>query len=236
MTHLNRPSLISRLFPQENRPAGRLSSTEDLSSFTLFSAEEAPFALLSSLSSLSFQDKSIRRNNLYQVCSLPAATLRGTAEEGRRGRHSNTTRKRRICSSYSNNSQRTFNFFTMTQIDRSSSRLELYLECGGAVSLMVRWRTYLLPEASTIARQLRASSPRLLSDAVRLKGQLPTEPIRQRQVILGIEDVRAGVPKQPRSCLQSWRLLANHLHMFLQRTEGPIRRPKACSVRYSNAR
>lgn len=65
MAHPNRPSLMSRLFPHEDCPAGRLSSTEDTSSSTLFSAEKAPFG---SSSSASFQDESMRRNDLYQAC------------------------------------------------------------------------------------------------------------------------------------------------------------------------
>lgn len=77
MAHPNRPSLMSRLFPQEDRPPGRLSSTEDPSSSTLFSAEKAPFG---SSSSASFQDESIRRNNLYQACF---ASFSNTAAEHR---------------------------------------------------------------------------------------------------------------------------------------------------------
>ncbi|KAL7925964.1 hypothetical protein ACQKWADRAFT_281410 [Trichoderma austrokoningii] len=62
MAHPNRPSLMSRLFPQD-RPA-RLSTLEDSSSATLFSVEKAPFR---SSSSTSLQE-SIRRNDLYQAC------------------------------------------------------------------------------------------------------------------------------------------------------------------------
>ncbi|KAL7893011.1 hypothetical protein HDV63DRAFT_397415 [Trichoderma sp. SZMC 28014] len=65
MAHPNRPSLMSRLFPQEDHPTGRLSSSDDPSSATLFSAEKAPFG---SSSSASFQDESVRRNTLYQAC------------------------------------------------------------------------------------------------------------------------------------------------------------------------
>ncbi|UKZ65907.1 uncharacterized protein TrAtP1_007095 [Trichoderma atroviride] len=77
MAHPSRPSLMSRLFPQEDGPAGRLSSTEDPSSSTLFSAEKAPFG---SSSSASFQDESIRRNNLYQACF---ASFSNTAAQDR---------------------------------------------------------------------------------------------------------------------------------------------------------
>lgn len=64
MAHHSKPSLMSRLFPQEDRPAGQVSS-EDFSSSTLFSAERALFGS-SSLSS--FQDEAVRRNDLFQAC------------------------------------------------------------------------------------------------------------------------------------------------------------------------
>ncbi|KAK1255503.1 hypothetical protein MKX08_009498 [Trichoderma sp. CBMAI-0020] len=73
MAH-NQPSLMSRLFPQDH-PAGL--STEYLSSSTLVSAEKAPFG---SSSSASFQDESIRRNNLYRACF---ASFSNTAAEHR---------------------------------------------------------------------------------------------------------------------------------------------------------
>ncbi|PON24226.1 hypothetical protein TGAM01_v206914 [Trichoderma gamsii] len=82
MAHPNRPSLMSRLFPRDDRPAGRLSSTEDPSSSTLFSAEKAPFG---SSSSASFQDESIRRNNLYQACfaSFSSTTAQDRLQQDR---------------------------------------------------------------------------------------------------------------------------------------------------------
>ncbi|KAM0485510.1 hypothetical protein ACHAPX_001497 [Trichoderma viride] len=82
MAHPSRPSLMSRLFPQEDRPAGRLSSTEDPSSSTLFSAEKPPFG---SSSSASFQDESIRRNNLYQACfaSFSSTTAQDRLQQDR---------------------------------------------------------------------------------------------------------------------------------------------------------
>lgn len=66
MAHHSKPSLMSRLFPQEDRPTGQLPSTEDSSSSTLFSAEKVPFG---SSSSSSFQDETLRRNDLFQACS-----------------------------------------------------------------------------------------------------------------------------------------------------------------------
>ncbi|KAL6905166.1 hypothetical protein GGI43DRAFT_302450 [Trichoderma evansii] len=65
MAHHSKPSLMSRLFPQEDCPAGQLSS-EDLSSSTLFSSEKVPFG--SSSSSSSIQDEIRRRNDLFQAC------------------------------------------------------------------------------------------------------------------------------------------------------------------------
>ncbi|KAM0256591.1 hypothetical protein ACHAQJ_004878 [Trichoderma viride] len=63
MAHLNKSSLMSRLFPQEDRPAKHFSSVEDSSSSTLFSAERAPFG-----SSSSFRDENLRPNDLFQAC------------------------------------------------------------------------------------------------------------------------------------------------------------------------
>ncbi|TFB06616.1 hypothetical protein CCMA1212_001273 [Trichoderma ghanense] len=70
MAHPNQ-SLMNRLFPQEDRPAGHSSSSDDLSSSTLlgrlsspgiFSASNAP--LLSSSS----RDEQLRHNDLYRAC------------------------------------------------------------------------------------------------------------------------------------------------------------------------
>jgi hypothetical protein len=78
MAYPNRPSLMGRLFPSEDRPVDQLSFTEDPSSSTLVSAENGPFG---SSSSASFRDGSSRRNDLYQACF---ASFSNIAAEDRR--------------------------------------------------------------------------------------------------------------------------------------------------------
>ncbi|KAL6860838.1 hypothetical protein J3F83DRAFT_302614 [Trichoderma novae-zelandiae] len=72
MTHSNKPCLMNRLFPQEDPPAGKSSSSDDLSPSTLlarlsspgiFSASKAPF-----LSSSAREEQQLRPNDLYRVC------------------------------------------------------------------------------------------------------------------------------------------------------------------------
>ncbi|KAL6874285.1 hypothetical protein HDV57DRAFT_524077 [Trichoderma longibrachiatum] len=71
MAHPNPPSLMDRLFPQEDPPAGQISSSDDLSSSTLlgllsspgiYSAIKAPFLSSSS------RDEQLRSNDLYRAC------------------------------------------------------------------------------------------------------------------------------------------------------------------------
>lgn len=71
MAHPNPPSLMDRLFPQEDPPAGQMSSSDDLSSSTLlgllsspgiYSAIKAPFLSSSS------RDEQLRSNDLYRAC------------------------------------------------------------------------------------------------------------------------------------------------------------------------
>ncbi|UKZ48387.1 hypothetical protein TrVGV298_002610 [Trichoderma virens] len=71
MAHLNKSSLLTRLFPQEERHAGQFSSSEDLSSSTLFAHISSPGIFSTSkaplLSSSSREDQ-FCPNSLYRAC------------------------------------------------------------------------------------------------------------------------------------------------------------------------
>ncbi|KAL7933136.1 hypothetical protein V8C35DRAFT_280972 [Trichoderma chlorosporum] len=72
MSQLNKASLLSRLFPQEERPGGPFPSGEDLSSSTLFARISSPGPFFSAskppfLSSAS-REEQVRASDLFRAC------------------------------------------------------------------------------------------------------------------------------------------------------------------------
>ncbi|KAL7904855.1 hypothetical protein GGI35DRAFT_188652 [Trichoderma velutinum] len=71
MAHPNKSSLLSRLFPQEERPASQFSSGDDLSSSTLFAHISSPGLFSASkapLLSSSSREEQLRPNDLFRAC------------------------------------------------------------------------------------------------------------------------------------------------------------------------
>ncbi|KAH0492090.1 hypothetical protein TgHK011_007057 [Trichoderma gracile] len=71
MAHPNQSSLMNRLFPQEDRPAGHSSSSDDLSSSTLLGRLSSPgifSATKGPLLSSSSRDEQLQPNDLYRAC------------------------------------------------------------------------------------------------------------------------------------------------------------------------
>lgn len=84
MAHLGKPSLLSRLFPQEEQPADHFPSSEDWTSSTLLGRTSTPGRLSAPFTSSSSRDEQIHRlNDLFRTsfASLSSDAVPGTTHK-----------------------------------------------------------------------------------------------------------------------------------------------------------